>query len=167
MVFNYIIKSYKGIRISDTGDIFNDVKKDVVTSPIDALKVYKEHKRLGLDPEILKRVDRNWIEIKEKDLEQDKAKMKAVKVKGLKKAFQIVTVGLWRRWQMKRGTYKKCTRKRNKLIKQLKELCRVDYKIDNKTLILKLDISKTEFYRNFKSIADECRKLNRSESLFG
>lgn len=48
MVFNYIIKSYKGIRISDTGDIFNDVKKDVVTSPIDALKVYQEHKRLGL-----------------------------------------------------------------------------------------------------------------------
>ena len=94
MVFNYIIKSYKGIRISDTGDIFNDVKKDVVTSPVDALKVYKEHKRLGLDPEILKRVDRNWMEIKEKDLEQDKAKMKTVKVKGIKKAFQIVTVGL-------------------------------------------------------------------------
>ena len=93
--------------------------------------------------------------------------MKTVKVKGIKKAFQIVTVGLWRRWPMKRGTYKKCTRKRNKLIKQLKELCRVDYKIDNKTLILKLAISKTEFYRNFKSIADECRKLNRSESLFG
>lgn len=68
---------------------------------------------------------------------------------------------------MKRGTYKKCTRKRNNLIKQLKELCRVDYKIDNKTLILKLDISKTEFYRNYKAIADECRKLNRSESLFG
>ena len=68
---------------------------------------------------------------------------------------------------MKRGTYKKCTRKRNNLIKQLKELCRVDYKIDNKTLILKLDISKTEFYRNFKSIADECRNSNRSESLFG
>ncbi|MDY3059221.1 MAG: hypothetical protein SOR11_04380 [Fusobacterium sp.] len=67
---------------------------------------------------------------------------------------------------MKRGTYKKCTRKRNNLIKQLKELCRVDYKIDNKTLILKLDISKTEFYRNYKAIADECRKLNRSESLF-
>ncbi len=44
---------------------------------------------------------------------------------------------------------------------------RVDYKIDNKTLILKLAISKTKFYRNFKSIADECRKLNRSESLFG
>ena len=68
---------------------------------------------------------------------------------------------------MKRGTYKKCTRKRNNLIKQLKELCRVDYKIDNKTLILKLDISKTEFYRNYKAIADKCRKLNRSESLFG
>ena len=67
---------------------------------------------------------------------------------------------------MKRGTYKKCTRKRNNLIKQLKELCRVDYKIDNKTLILKLDISKTEFYRNYKAIADEYRKLNRSESLF-
>ena len=67
---------------------------------------------------------------------------------------------------MKRGTYKKCTRKRNNLIKQLKEICRVDYKIDNKTLILKLDISKTEFYRNYKAIADECRKLNRSESLF-
>lgn len=44
MVFNYIIKSYIGIKISDTGDIFNDVKKDVVTSPIDALKVYQEHK---------------------------------------------------------------------------------------------------------------------------
>lgn len=68
---------------------------------------------------------------------------------------------------MKRGTYKKCTRKRNNLIKQLKELCRVDYKIDNKTLILKLDISKTEFYRNYKAIADECRNSNRSESLFG
>lgn len=68
---------------------------------------------------------------------------------------------------MLRGTYKKCTRKRNKLIKRLKELCRVNYKIDNKTLILKLDISKTEFYRNYKAIADECRKLNRSESLFG
>ena len=67
---------------------------------------------------------------------------------------------------MKRGTYKKCTRKRNNLIKQLKELCRVDYKIDNKTLILKLDISKTEFYRNYKAIADECRNSNRSESLF-
>ena len=94
MVFNYIIKSYKGIKLTSTGELLNDVKKDVVTSPIDALKVYKEHKRLGLDPEILKRVDRNWIEIKEKDLEQDKAKMKTLKVKGLKKAFQIVTVGL-------------------------------------------------------------------------
>lgn len=94
MVFNYIIKSYKGIKLTSTGELLNDVKKDVVTSPIDALKVYQEHKRLGLDPEILKRVDRNWIEIKEKDLEQDKAKMKVAKVKGLKKAFQIVTVGL-------------------------------------------------------------------------
>lgn len=94
MVFNYIIKSYKGIKLTSTGELLNDVKKDVVTSPIDALKVYQEHKRLGLDPEILKRVDRNWIEIKEKDLEQDKAKMKTLKVKGLKKAFQIVTVGL-------------------------------------------------------------------------
>lgn len=55
---------------------------------------------------------------------------------------------------MLRGAYKKCTRKRNKTIKRLKELCRVDYKIDNKTLILKLDISKTEFYRNYKAIAD-------------
>lgn len=94
MVFNYIIKSYKGIKLTSTGELLNDVKKDVVTSPIDALKIYQEHKCLGLDPEILKRVDRNWIEIKEKDLEQDKAKMKTVKVKGIKKAFQIVTVGL-------------------------------------------------------------------------
>lgn len=94
MVFNYIIKSYKGIKLTSTGELLNDVKKDVVTSPIDALKVYQEHKRLGLDPDILKRVDRNWIEIKEKDLEQDKAKMKVAKVKGIKKAFQIVTVGL-------------------------------------------------------------------------
>lgn len=53
MVFNYIIKSYKGIKLTSTGELLNDVKKDVVTSPIDALKV-----------------------------------------KGLKKAFQIVTVGL-------------------------------------------------------------------------
>lgn len=59
MVFNYIIKSYKGLKIIETGEIFNDVKKDVATSPIDALKVYQEHKKLGLDPEILKRVDRN------------------------------------------------------------------------------------------------------------
>ena len=94
MVFNYIIKSYKGIKLTSTGELLNDVKKDVVTSPIDALKVYQEHKKLGLDPEILKRVGRNWMEIKEKDLEQDKAKMKTVKAKGLKKAFQIVTVGL-------------------------------------------------------------------------
>lgn len=94
MVFNYIIKSYKGLKIIETGEIFNDVKKDVATSPIDALKVYQEHKKLGLDPEILKRVDRNWMEIKTKDLEQDISNMKIKKNKGIKKAFQIVTVGL-------------------------------------------------------------------------
>lgn len=79
MVFNYIIKSYKGLKIIETGEIFNDVKKDVATSPIDALKVYQEHKKLGLDPEILKRVDRNWMEIKTKDLEQDISNMKIKK----------------------------------------------------------------------------------------
>ena len=33
---------------------------------------------------------------------------------------------------------------------ELEKLCRINYKIENKILIEKLEISKTEFYRNYK-----------------
>ena len=48
----------------------------------------------------------------------------------------------------------------------LEKLCRVNYKIDNKTLIQKLGISKTEFYRNYKTAADLYRASNKKEALF-
>lgn len=62
--------------------------------------------------------------------------------------------------------YKACTKKREKRLSLLQELCRVNYKIDNKTLIERLGISKTEFYRNFKSLADKYRENNKCEALF-
>lgn len=62
--------------------------------------------------------------------------------------------------------YKKCLEKRKRKILLLKKLCRVNYKISNKELIEKLKISKTEFYRNFREMADNCREENRKESLF-
>lgn len=62
--------------------------------------------------------------------------------------------------------YKTCERKREKRISLLQELCRVNYKIDNKTLIERLGISKTEFYRNFKKLADKYRENNKCEALF-
>ena len=46
--------------------------------------------------------------------------------------------------------YKACEKKRAKRLSLLQELCRINYKIDNKTLMERLNISKTEFYRNFK-----------------
>lgn len=62
--------------------------------------------------------------------------------------------------------YKKCTRKKKKRLSLLQELCRVNYRIDNKILIERLGISKTEFYRNYKELADRCRAVNKCESLF-
>ena len=63
-------------------------------------------------------------------------------------------------------TYKKSTRKRKKKMAELERLCRIDWKIENISLIEKLNISKTEFYRNYKKRADELRKINSKESLF-
>lgn len=62
--------------------------------------------------------------------------------------------------------YKKCLEKRKRKILLLKKLCRVNYKITNKELIEKLEISKTEFYRNFRKLADNYREENKKESLF-
>lgn len=62
--------------------------------------------------------------------------------------------------------YKACTKKREKRLSFLQELCRVNYKIDNKTLMKRLNISKTEFYRNFKKLADKYRENNKCEALF-
>lgn len=62
--------------------------------------------------------------------------------------------------------YKACEKKREKRISILKELCRVNYKITNLQLIIRLDISKSEFYRNYKELADRCRAVNKCESLF-
>jgi len=62
--------------------------------------------------------------------------------------------------------YKACTKKREKKLSLLQELCRINYKIDNKTLIERLGISKTEFYRNYKSLPDKYRESNKCEALF-
>lgn len=62
--------------------------------------------------------------------------------------------------------YKACEKKRAKRLSLLQELCRINYKIDNKTLMKRLNISKTEFYRNFKKLADKYRKNNKCEALF-
>lgn len=62
--------------------------------------------------------------------------------------------------------YKKSISKAKARMALLEKLCRVNYKIDNKSLIEKLEISKTEFYRNYKSQADLCRANNKKEALF-
>lgn len=62
--------------------------------------------------------------------------------------------------------YKTCEKKRAKRLSLLQELCRVNYKIDNKTLMKRSNISKTEFYRNFKKLADKYRENNKCEALF-
>lgn len=49
---------------------------------------------------------------------------------------------------------------------ELERLCRIDWRIENNSLIEKLNISKTEFYRNYKKKADKLRKINSKESLF-
>lgn len=62
--------------------------------------------------------------------------------------------------------YKKSIRKRKKKMAELEKLCRINYKIENKILIEKIGISKTEFYRNYKKRADELREINSQEALF-
>ena len=62
--------------------------------------------------------------------------------------------------------YKKSIRKRKKKMAELERLCRIDWRIENNSLIEKLNISKTEYYRNYKKKADELRKINSKESLF-
>lgn len=62
--------------------------------------------------------------------------------------------------------YKTSLKKKKYREQLLKELCRVNYKIVNKLLIEKLGISKTEFYRNYKKMADTYREENKNESLF-
>lgn len=62
--------------------------------------------------------------------------------------------------------YKTCTKKREKRLSLLQEICRVNYRVDNKTIINKLGISKTEFYRNYKELADKYRENNKCEALF-
>lgn len=57
-------------------------------------------------------------------------------------------------------------KKKKARLKKLYELCRNNYRIDNKTLIIRLEISKTEFYRNYKKLADEYREVNKIEALF-
>ncbi|HBJ80218.1 MULTISPECIES: hypothetical protein [Fusobacterium] len=67
----------------------------------------------------------------------------------------------------KAGTkYKKSLAKVKARITLLEKLCRANYKIDNKTLMQKLGISKTEFYRNYKAAADLYRANNKKEALF-
>lgn len=62
--------------------------------------------------------------------------------------------------------YKKSISKAKTRMTLLDKLCRVNYKIDNKSLIEKLGISKTEFYRNYKAAADLYRASNKKEALF-
>ncbi len=67
----------------------------------------------------------------------------------------------------KRGiVYKTCEKKKKKRLSLLKELCRINYKITNIELIKKLGISKTEFYRNYKELANKWREENSKEALF-
>ena len=62
--------------------------------------------------------------------------------------------------------YKACEKKRDKRLSLLQEICRVNYRITNVELINKLGISKTEFYRNYKKLADKYRENNKCEALF-
>ena len=62
--------------------------------------------------------------------------------------------------------YRACEKKREKRLSLLQELCRVNYRIKNVELIEKLEISKTEFYRNYKELANKWREENSKEALF-
>lgn len=86
MIFNYIVKSTSGIEINSRGEIFEKVEKSSLAYPQDAIIVYNEHLQKNLSPIILKRVDREWVEI---TLEQAKADYKP---RGLKKAYKVKVV---------------------------------------------------------------------------
>lgn len=62
--------------------------------------------------------------------------------------------------------YKSCEKKKEKRLSLLQELCRVNYRITNIELIEKLKISKTEFYRNYRDLANKWREENSREALF-
>lgn len=62
--------------------------------------------------------------------------------------------------------YKKSSAKVKARMILLDKLCRINYKIDNKSLIEKLEISKTEFYRNYKAAADLYRASNKKKHYF-
>lgn len=83
MIFNYIVKSTFGIEINSKGEIFEKVEKASLTYPQDAVMVYNEHLQKKLTPIILKRVDRDWIEI---SLEQAKSDYRPI---GLKKDYKV------------------------------------------------------------------------------
>lgn len=86
MIFNYIVKSTSGIEINSRGEIFEKVEKASLAYPQDAIIVYNEHLQKNLSPIILKRVNRDWIEI---TLEQAKADYKP---RRLKKAYKVKVV---------------------------------------------------------------------------
>jgi hypothetical protein len=86
MIFNYIVKSTSGIEINSRGEIFEKVEKASLTYPQDAVLIYNEHLQKNLSPIILKRIDKNWVEI---TLEQVKADYKPI---GLKKAYKVKVV---------------------------------------------------------------------------
>ena len=70
------------------------------------------------------------------------------------------------RFRKKVGTYKKPNKDQEKKFKLLDDVIRGYYKIDNKLLIEKLDVSKTTFYRKYKVKADELKKYYSSMALF-
>lgn len=86
MIFNYIVKSTSGIEINSRGEIFEKVEKASLTYPQDVVLIYNEHLQKNLSPIILKRIDKNWVEI---TLEQVKADYKPI---GLKKAYKVKVV---------------------------------------------------------------------------
>lgn len=86
MIFNYIVRSTTGIEINSSGEIFEKIEKASLTYPQDAVLVYNEHLQNNLSPIILKRVDKEWIQI---TLEQAKADYKP---KGLKKAYKVKVI---------------------------------------------------------------------------
>lgn len=60
MIFNYIIKSEIGIKLNTNGELFTEVEKSSTSSPVDAMKIYKEHLEHKLLPCISKRDGRVW-----------------------------------------------------------------------------------------------------------
>lgn len=86
MIFNYIVKSTFGIEINSKGEIFEKVEKASLTYPQDAVMVYNEHLQKKLTPIILKRVDRDWIEI---SLEQAKSDYRPI---DLKKDYKVKVI---------------------------------------------------------------------------